>query len=345
MLPQSPPRSLRHGLALLPALLLASTHASALPALPGPNASAAPAGEKAPEAPAAAPNPAEAARKALVLLESNGRPVGVGTVLGGDGRVLTALSAVGASELLDVRYADGSVVKAKLGHRDKAWDLALLVPQAGRWKDGLPASEADPTAVELKTIMPVRGKAPTFAPVQLKMRTDAKSKDGDTLPGVLDLDLKGTPVAPGMPIADPSGGVLGVLVRACKMQDGPCIPVSVVAPVSAIRTFLMKTPANAVAPAPWLGIGGAAAQAGSAKGVRVLALAPGSPAEKSGLKAGGEGQGDLIVAVDGQPVDSPEALAEVIGKRQIGQAVKLLVFGGDKFREVGITLRPPPDPK
>ena len=51
---------------------------------------------------------------------------------------------------MDVRYADGSVVHAKIGHRDRAWDLALLVPQTGKWVDGLAASMANPLVETLE---------------------------------------------------------------------------------------------------------------------------------------------------------------------------------------------------
>jgi serine protease Do len=72
-----------------------------------------------------------------------------------------------------------------------------------------------------------------------------------------------------------------------------------------------------------------------------MGVAPGSPAEKAGLKAGGD-HPDTIVAVDGQPLETPEQLAELIGKRAIGQNVKLLVYGETKYREVLVTLRAAP---
>jgi S1-C subfamily serine protease len=46
--------------------------------------------------------------------------------------------------------------------------------------------------------------------------------------------------------------------------------------------------------------------------------------------------------VDGQSVETPEQLAEVIAKRAIGQTVKFLVFSGGKFRDVPVLLRPAP---
>ena len=51
---------------------------------------------------------------------------------------------------------------------------------------------------------------------------------------------------------------------------------------------------------------------------------------------------DIIAAVDGEAVDTPEKLATVIGKHAPGETVKLLVYGQDKFREVAVALRPAP---
>ncbi|MDF2692182.1 MAG: putative protease [Labilithrix sp.] len=311
----------------------------------------------------------EQLRRGVVQIEQGGRPMAVGTVLSKDGRVLTSLSALGSVENPEIRYADNTVVKAKVGHKDKAWDLALLIPQSGKWVDGLMPTDVDPTGLELKAFLPRAGKlAPSG--IALKGRTDARAKDGDPLRSALDLDLKGIPGIPGAPLFEPNGKVVGVLVRACKdagettadkpaadkpAADKPtakaaatCSPITIGAPVAALRGFLMKTPANAVQPAPWLGLGGAPTESGNVKGVRVMGVAPGSPAEKAGLKAAGD-DSDTIVAVDGQPIETPEQLAEVIAKRAIGQTVKLLVFSpagkGDnqgKFREAVVTLRATP---
>jgi serine protease Do len=129
-----------------------------------------------------------------------------------------------------------------------------------------------------------------------------------------------------------------VIVRACRvaMLDASkagapqiaCAPTLIGAPVSALRNFLIHTPAAAVAPAPWLGIVGQPDASGSVHGVRVMAVAPQSPAEKGGLKAAPDRErSDLIIAVNGAPVDSPEKLADAIAKHAIGDTVKLLVFG------------------
>lgn len=333
-----------------------SALAAPLPQLPGPSEPPPPAAKNAPPGPTS-PAPSGGTldlaqlRRGVVQVEQSGVPKAVGTVLSRDGRVLTSLSALGGQDAVDIRYADNSVVKAKVGHKDKSWDLALLVPQSGKWTDGLIPTDADPVGIDIRSFLPKAGKLAANA-VTVKGRTDVHAKDGDPLNRVLDLDLKGLPGIPGAPLIDPNGKVVGLLVHACKDVAGApatdakakapaCTPVTVGAPVPALRSFLMRTPTTAVQPAPWLGLGGAPTESGNVKGVRVMGVAPGSPAEKAGLKATGENP-DTIVAVEGAPIETPEQLADAIAKRAIGQTVKLLVFSGGKFREVPVTLRAAP---
>jgi serine protease Do len=274
---------------------------------------------------------------------------------------LTALSILGPSETADVRYSDGSVVHTRMGHKDKAWDLALLVPLSGHWIDGLTASEVDPSTADLKSLVAIHPGRPLIVAAHFRGTVDARAKDGaDDLSNALDIELQSSPPSVGAPLLDPDGGVVGLFVHACRATlpptaapgatapppaaNAPCTPIVVAAPVSSIRHFLAHTPASAVAPSPWLGIVGATDATGTAHGVRVMAVAPGSPAEKGGLKSNDDrAQADLIVAVDGTPVDTPDKLADVIAKHSIGEKVKLFVLGADnKFREVIVALRPAP---
>lgn len=300
-------------------------------------------------APSLSPTIVDALGRGLVVVERDKKPVAVGTVLRGDGRVVTALSALGdvkgAEPALELRFPDGSMVKAKLGHQDGAWDLALLVPQSGRYNEGLVAGETDPTSVPLFTAMPSKTKSPFVSSVPVRGRTDARGKgDASALNQAIDLDTRGVHVVPGSPLVDAQGSVLGLVVNACRSVPAapnaapmPCSPVSVGAPVSALRNFLVRTPASAKRPSAWLGIAGAAAQVASTRGVRVLATSPGSPAEKAGFHVS-ETDGDVIVAVDGTPVDSPESLAAEVSKHAVGESVKVLTLAGGKYREVMIAL-------
>jgi serine protease Do len=295
-----------------------------------------------------APQPLDdRARRGIVLVEQHGAPIALGTILGRDGRVLTALSGLAGANGADLRYADGSTVHAQLGRSDKASDLALLVPQSLAWTDGLEASDVDPDGAELRAILPSRGGG--VGPAHADVRRDVAAHGQKGLPTVrmLDVSVKGSPMA-GAPLLDAGGRVVAVIVHACKViptfppgpatGDGeplplpppPCVPEPMGAPVAAIRSFLAGTASPST---PWLGIRGEPQQ-GNVRGVRVIAVASPSPAQTAGLRP----NADVIVAVDGRPVETPERLAEAVGRHGVADTVKVLVLSDQGYREVPVHL-------
>ncbi len=284
-----------------------------------------------------------------MLVEQHGDPIAIGTVLGRDGRVLTALSGLAGAAGVDLRYADGSMVVAQVGRSDKASDLALLVPQSpAAWTEGLDASDIDPDGAELRAMLPSRGGRLVPTPVEVRGDVAAHGEKGQPTVRMLDVSVK-APTMAGAPLLDSGGRVVAVLVHACKviptfppastmgggeqlpLPPPPCVPGTLGAPVAAIRSFL----AEPVSPAaPWLGIRGEPEEQGRVRGVRVVATASSSPAERAGLRP----SADVIVAVEGQPVDTPERLAELIGRHTVGDTIKLLVFSGSGFRDVRVFL-------
>jgi len=294
---------------------------------------------------------ADRIRQAIVTVEVPGRGVtGVAIVLEQDGRMLTSLAAVGPGDAADVRYPDGHTVHTRAAHKDAVLDLALLVPLSGRYLTGLLASALDPTQVELRTVSLASGH-PALVSTKIKGHVDAHAKDGTNLSGATELDGRAPPS--GAPVLDPEGRVLGIVAHACKSVGGSadggtprtpndqaaaCSDVSVVVPILSARIFLSHTPSNAVPPSPWLGINGTPDVVAGIKGVRVQAVAPASPAMRGGLR----NQTDLIVVADGNPIESPERLAEIVSKHAVGDHVKLSVFSGGHYRDVDVTLQAPP---
>ncbi|MBL8744599.1 MAG: serine protease, partial [Myxococcales bacterium] len=272
---------------------------------------------------------------------------GLGTVLGKDGRILTALSPLGAGNDLEAKFADDTVQKLKLGHHDRLWDLALLVPQGGKWKEGLNASNSDPLreGATIRSFTTAAGKAkPVAKEVELRSRRSLLGGDDKMLSNALEMGSAINSKDIGAPLIDEKGKVVGVLGRACLPIEGkPCAPVAYGVPVSAIKSFLKTVPPDAVQPSPWLGIQGVSESSPVVKGVRVLSVAKGSPAADAKLKGGEKGEGDMIVAVAGKPVTSPEELASVIKSRSIGEKVPLTVFSKGLYRQSDIVLKAPPE--
>ncbi len=289
------------------------------------------------------------AGRGVVVITRAGIPVGLGAVLAGDGRIISALSPLGSGNDLEARFADGSTAKVKLGHHDRAWDLALLVPQSGKWSDGLVASSTDPFHDDAEihsfsTSMTKAAPAPSL--VELTSRKALIGGDDQQLPDALELGTRINPLNLGSPLVDETGKVIGVIGRGCMPQDAgkPCIPVAFGVPVSAIKGFLRSVPADAVQPQPFLGIQGVKGQSDIAKGVRVLSVAKGSPASTAKLHGGDREEGDTILAVGGEPVTSPEELSSAIKKHTIGEKVTLTVLGKDQlYKTVDVVLGSPPD--
>lgn len=286
------------------------------------------------------------ASRGVVVLSRAGIPVGLGAVLGGDGRILTALSPLGSGNDLDARFADGTTSKVKLGHHDRAWDLALLVPQSGKWNDGLTASGTDPLRedAEIHTFSAMPGAKPAPSTVELSSKRTIIGGDDRPLEDALELGSRINPMNLGSPLVDESGRVVGIVGRGCMPVEGkPCIPVAFGIPVQAIKSFLRNVPADAVQPSPFLGIQGAKEIGAVAKGVRVLSVAKGSPAATAKLHGGDKNDGDMILAVAGEPVTSPEELAQAIRKHAIGEKIALTVFGKNAYRQVDVLLGSPPE--
>ena len=97
---------------------------------------------------------------------------------------------------------------------------------------------------------------------------------------------------------------------------------------------------------------------GAEKGAAVQEVVDGSPAERAGLRGGGEEReyegvsvlvgGDLIVAIDGEPVDSAEDVVRAVTQRFLpDQEVELTILRGGERRSVTAVLgeRPASPPR
>jgi S1-C subfamily serine protease len=315
-----------------------TTPPAAPPAAALPPASPAPAAAAA--APAA-PNSVEKSRQGVVVLERQGKPLALGVVLDGDGRILTALSPLTNGNFLSVRYADGVVTPLKLVHSDRGWDLALLSPVPGPkqapHKSGLRAART-PSFVGLQTFNLAPPSTVAAAPAALKLSEGLLGGDNAQLVGAYELGQKATFV--GGPVVNTEGEVVALVARACPPKSAAaCVPAPYGAPVSALKQFLQRVPTEAA----WLGVEAASDETGGVRGVRVISVVPNSPAASAGVRPGNDpSQADLIVAVDGTPVTTTNELNEAMRSRTAGDSVELLLYGLGRYRNAHVKPRPAP---
>jgi len=83
-------------------------------------------------------------------------------------------------------------------------------------------------------------------------------------------------------------------------------------------------------------------------GLLIVQAVPGGSADRAGLRGGSERAylgntpimigGDLIVAIDGEKVESQQILAQIMNKHRAGDTVKVTIFRGKKQLEVPVVL-------
>ena len=70
-----------------------------------------------------------------------------------------------------------------------------------------------------------------------------------------------------------------------------------------------------------------------AKGVLVRGVMPGEPADRGGLKPD-----DVLIALDGTPLDAPRDLQRVVSTTPIGTRVRVMLLRGGEKKEVEVTI-------
>lgn len=175
--------------------------------------------------------------------------------------------------------------------------------------------------------------SPTDRLIVGAIQTDAPINPGNSGGPLLDKD--GRLIGVNSSIATPSGGNVGI---------GFAIPVDTVNPV--VTELIQRGRVLQ----PDLGLRlvdqRLLRRNGFSKGVMIQRIEPGGPAAAAGLQelvvnpATGEGKpGDVIVAIDGKPVNSHPEFAQALARRKVGEKVKLAIERGEKRIEVEVTLR------
>ena len=286
-------------------------------------------------------------REGIVVLEQAKRPIAVGLVLAGDGRILTALAPLGNGNSLVARYSNGTEKRLKMSATHRGMNLALLAPEDSRFNKGLRASRltVDDPSARPKWLRGNQLNATALAaPGPLRKET-LTGGDGFTLRDVFTLGAMPRPTEFGSILVDSNGDVLGLVTAACQPNpNGECRSVACAIPVSMLKEFLRNIPEGASVPAPWIGMQVTDADAASIKAVRISAIDSRGPVAALGLRAGKDNAtADLLVAIDGVAVTSPKSFDELLRRRSTGERVRLLVYTDGRYREVTAVLGREPE--
>jgi Do/DeqQ family serine protease len=254
---------------------------------------------------------------------------GSGVVIDAErGLVLTNNHVVRNAQRIGVALSDGRRIEAKFVGADPPTDLALLRITA-QGLVGLALEDSDKLEIGDYVVAIGNpfglGQTVTFGVISALGRsglgiegyedfiqTDAAVNPGNSGGALVDID--GHLVGINTAIVGPAGGNIGI---------GFAIPSNMVRQVAEqlARAGKVNRGQLGISIQDHPGAMPTAMQAESPTGAMVAEVAPGSPADKAGLRRGG-----IIIAVDGRPIVSAGQLRARVGLIPVGQSVELEVL-------------------
>ncbi len=258
---------------------------------------------------------------------------GSGFIIDPSGVIVTNNHVVGHADKIVVSLTDGTELPAHLLGADELTDIAVIKVDAAAGR-ALPfVSWGDSTKVEVGDwimaagnpfglgssvtagIVSARGRDIGAGPFDDFMQLDAPINPGNS--GGPTFNMAGQVVAVNTAIVSPTGGSVGI---------GFAIPSQIAQPiVAALRE-------KGSVERGWLGVS-VPDQAGARNGVTLAGVDPNGPAGHAGLR-----RGDVVVAVDGQAVNSSHALINAVSAVSPGSSVTLDIRRGGQAMKVAVTV-------
>jgi S1-C subfamily serine protease len=265
---------------------------------------------------------------------------GSGVVVTADGFLLTSAHVVaGASGAIGASLTDGRDVHVEVVGADPLSDLAVL--RATDARDLQPAELGDAERLRVGQLVVAIGNPHGYvssvtAGVVSGLGRSLPTAGGRVVDNVIQTDAALNPGNSGGALADGRGRVVGVNTAVAGVGLGLAVPID-----SVTRRIVGTLMSEGRFRRAYIGIAGGsrplpprlAAQLGRRKGIEVVDVVDGSPAARGGLRAE-----DLVVAVDGEPVEEVADLQRVMVADAIGATVTLHVLRGG--REVRVELVP-----
>ena len=265
---------------------------------------------------------------AAIRIDADTHVTGIGWA---DGVVATTDRALPARDGYTVILSGGTIVAAKLLHREPSLDLALLVLDRRYAITPLPAAPpplvgsltvlvaADFDATPIVRLAVVHRQARAGGQGTMLDRTEARVE-----PGALVLDADGAVL--GMAHIETGGAVTivpyGTIARLVENAARPALP----RPAGAPRPMTGAIPNGRRG---WFGIAlqpitvpePLVPRAGQTSGRLVVGITAGGPAEQAGLRVG-----DVLLSLDGHSTSGPKSLRGFLGSSKIGNRVEVRVL-------------------
>lgn len=277
----------------------------------------------------------QSASESIITVLEGGRE-GVSGTEWRDGFAITADHTIRALDEVTVILPSGTKIKARVAGRDHGTDIAIL-----QINNVSPVRIADDAAVRVgEAVLAVARRASEGVTMSAGSITAVggprRTWKGAKVERWLRTDLTPFPGFSGGPVVNARGEAIGMALSGPRRS-------AMILPASTINRVVDELARHGRIRRGYLGIAmqpvvfpDAARQSlgiSGHRGLLVVSLAPGGPAEKSGLLLG-----DIIVSVSGSPIEDGRSLQPLTESEQIGQEATLDVIRGGQRVQVAITV-------
>lgn len=276
---------------------------------------------------------------------------GSGFVWNKQGHIVTNLHVVYGADAITVTLADRSEHRARIVGVDPDHDLAVLQVQA-------PEDALVPIAVGTSSDLRVGQRVLaignpfgldhtlTTGVVSALGRT-IKSLSNRTIEGVIQTDAAINPGNSGGPLLDSAGRLIGINTQIVS-PSGAFAGIGFAVPVDTVNRIVPELIKYGKLIRPGLGVSllpDAIARRWGVRGLVIGKVSKGSGAERAGLRGarqtvtGRIELGDIIVAVDGKPVETVDALMGILEDHKVGDQVTVDILRGNRRHQVTVILQ------
>jgi Do/DeqQ family serine protease len=276
------------------------------------------------------------------------RSLGSGVMVDPSGLVVTNNHVIEGADQVKVSLSDKREFEAEIVLKDARSDLAVL--RIGDKRERFPAIDlGDSDALQVGDVVLAIGnpfgvgQTVTHGIVSAVARTQIGITDYQFF---IQTDAAINPGNSGGGLVDLNGRLVGINT-AIFSRSGGSQGIGFAIPVNMVRGVIASAQGGAsVVRRPWLGAKLQTVTSEIAEGLGlkrpagglVASVTPKSPAARAGLKTG-----DLIVAVDGQPVDDTNAFDYRFATKPVGGQAQLGVVRGGREMRVAIVLEAAPE--
>jgi S1-C subfamily serine protease len=282
------------------------------------------------------------------------RGTGSGFVWDDNGTIVTNFHVVAGASGARVRLSDGRDVAATLVGVSAAHDLAVIRVDVSKPPPALPIGTSHDLRVGQRTFAignPFGLDWTLTTGIISALDRSLPSEDGRSLiEHLIQTDAAINPGNSGGPLLDGAGRLIGVNT-AIFSPSGASAGVGFAVPVDTVNRVVPQVIGTGKYVRPVLGVevdeqlNQQVAQRLGTKGIAVLRVTPGSPAATAGLRGlqvqpdGAIIAGDIILAVDGNAVESVPRLLSRLDEYKVGDTVRLTVLRDGQQTDVNVTLQ------